>query len=338
MRAYEIAAGNDVDAIAMVERPDPEPGAGEVAISVKACSLNYRDILVISGTYAVGDKVTGVIPLSDGAGIVSAVGEGVTRFKVGDRVAAAFMPGWLDGPLTAELQAGSLGGAIDGMLAEKVVLPASGVVAIPDHLSFEEAATLPCAGVTAWYAQFVGGNVGPGDTVLLLGTGGVSIFALQFAKMAGARVIITSSSDEKLARAKELGADHVINYRTNPEWQEEVLALTGGRGADHAVEVGGPGTLNKTLEAVRFGGSISLMGVLTGLADAVATGLILHKNIKIQGTYVGSVAMFEAMNRAIAQNRITPVIDKAFQFDDAVKALRMLKAGEHFGKIVITIP
>ncbi len=337
VKAYEITAGTDIDAIAVVDRPAPTPGPGDVAIDVKACSLNYRDILVISGTYAVGDKVTGVVPLSDGAGVVSAVGAGVTRFKVGDRVAAAFMPGWLDGPLTAELQVGSLGGAVDGMLAEQVVLPASGVVHIPDHLSFEEASTLPCAGVTAWYAQFVGADIGPGDTVLLLGTGGVSIFALQFAKLAGARVIITSSDDAKLERARALGADHVINYRSNPEWQQEVLALTDGRGVDHAVEVGGPGTLNKTLEAVRFGGSISLMGVLTGLADAVATGLILHKNIKIQGTYVGSVAMFEAMNRAIDLHKMKPVVDRVFPFDKAVDALRLLKAGGHFGKIVVSL-
>ena len=338
MKAYEITAGTDIDSIAIVDRQAPVPGPGEVAITMKACSLNYRDILVISGTYAVGDKVTGVVPLSDGAGVIAAVGEGVTRFKVGDRVAGAFMPGWLDGPLTAELQAGSLGGAVDGVLAEQIVLPATGVVAIPDHLTFEEAATLPCAGVTAWYAQFVGGSVQPGDTVLLLGTGGVSIFALQFAKMAGANVIITSSDDAKLERAKELGADHGINYRSDPEWQQTVLALTGGRGVDHAVEVGGPGTLNKTLEALRFGGSISLMGVLTGLADAVATGLILHKNIKIQGTYVGSVAMFEAMNRAIAHHRLKPVVDRVFTFEQAVDALQLLKSGRHFGKIVVTVP
>lgn len=337
MKAYEITSGTDVDAITIVDRAAPVPGPGQIAIAVKACSLNYRDILVVSGTYAVGRKTTGVVPLSDGAGIVSAVGDGVTRFKVGDRVAGAFMPEWLDGPLTAELQAGSLGGAVDGMLAEQVVLPASGAVAIPDHLSFEEAATLPCAGVTAWYAQFVGANVGPGDTVLLLGTGGVSIFALQFAKIAGARVIITSSDDAKLERARELGADHVINYRRQPDWHSEVLALTGGRGADHAVEVGGPGTLNKTLEAVRFGGSISLMGVLTGLEDPVATGLILHKNIKIQGTYVGSVAMFEAMNRAIDLHKLTPVVDRVFPFSQAIDALKLLKAGGHFGKIVIKL-
>ena len=337
MKAYEITTGADVDAIALVGRPAPTPGTGQILIDVRACALNYRDILTVSGTYAAGNKATGVVPLSDGAGVVAAIGPGVTRFKVGERVAGAFMPQWTDGPLTADLQAGALGGKVDGMLAEQVVLPATGAVAIPDHLSFAEAATLPCAGVTAWYALFVGGGIKPGDTVLLLGTGGVSIFALQFAKLAGARVIITSSDDAKLARAKALGADDVINYRRNPDWQHQVLALTAGQGADHAVEVGGPGTLNKTLESVRFGASIALMGVLTGLADAVATGLILHRNIRIQGTYVGSVAMFEAMNRAIALHGLRPVVDRVFPFDQAVDALRWLKSGSHFGKIVITI-
>jgi NADPH:quinone reductase-like Zn-dependent oxidoreductase len=335
MKAYEIVEGQDVTALAIVERAMPVPGPGEVRISVKACSLNYRDTIVVSGS--AGAKKTGVIPLSDGAGVISAVGAGVRRFKTGDRVAGAFMPQWIDGPLTAELQAGSLGGAVDGMLAEEVVLPASGVVAIPEHLSFAEAATLPCAAVTAWYALFVGGDVKPGDTVLLLGTGGVSIFALQFAKMAGAKVIITSSDDAKMMKARALGADHVINYAKTPEWQGQVLALTGGKGADHAVEVGGPGTLNRTLEALRFSGSLALMGVLTGFGDRVDTGMILHKNIRIQGTYVGSVTMFEAMNRAIAQNRLTPIVDKVFPFEQAAAALLHLKHGRHFGKVVVEV-
>lgn len=337
MKAYEIVSGDGIDAIAIVDRRAPVPGPGEVAIDVKACALNFRDLLVIAGTYSAGAKTTGVVPLSDGAGIVAAVGPGVTRFVPGDRVAGAFMPGWRDGDLSAEIQAGSLGGLVDGMLAERVVLPATGVVKLPGHLTFEEAATLPCAGVTAWYALFVGGRVAPGDVVLLLGTGGVSIFALQFAKLAGARVVITSSDDAKLARARSLGADFTINYRTHPEWQRKVLEITGGRGVDHAVEVGGPGTLNKTLEAVRFGGSIALMGVLTGLSDAVATGLILHKNIKIQGTYVGTVAMFEAMNRAIDAHKMRPVIDRAFPFEQAPDALRLLESGGHFGKIVVAV-
>lgn len=336
MRAYELIDGADVNAIAIKNRPTPHAEAGQVVIDVKACSLNYRDLLIVKGAYPTLGRTTGVIPCSDGAGVVSAIGEGVEGFEIGDRVAGAFMPDFVDGVLTPELQAGSLGGAVDGMLAEQVVLPAHGVVKLPSHLSFEEASTLPCAGVTAWYAHFVGGSVRPGQTVLLLGTGGVSIFALQFAKLAGARVIITSSDDEKLARAAELGADHLINYRKDEDWQKTVLDLTEGIGVDHAVEVGGPGTINKTLEAMRYGGSISLMGVLTGLADTVATGLILSKNIKIQGTYVGSVSLFREMNKAIALHRLKPVVDRVFGFEDASKALAYLESGKHFGKVVVT--
>jgi len=337
MKAYEIISGTSVDAIRLTDRPTPAARTGDVVIDIWACALNYRDIINICGPQDGSNKITGRVPLSDGAGVVSAIGEGVAGLKVGDRVASAFMPNWLSGPMTPEVQAGALGGAVDGVLAEQVALPATGVVKIPDHLSFEEAATLPCAGVTAWYAQFVGGRVVPGDTVLLLGTGGVSIFALQFAKMAGARVIITSSSDEKLERAKALGADHTINYRNHAEWQKVVLDLTEGKGADHAVEVGGPNTLNKTLEAVRVGGSISLMGVLTGFTASISTVLILHKNIKIQGTYVGSVSMFEAMNRAITQNKMKPIIDQVFPFQEAKDALKYLKSGNHFGKVVIAL-
>lgn len=338
MRAYEIIAGDTANAFAIRERQQLRPSHGQVVVTVRACSLNYRDLLVIRGTYSGAAKKTGIVPLSDGAGVVSAVGPGVVSVAVGDRVAAAFMPTFLAGQLTPQHQAEALGGEVDGMLAEQVVLPASGVVRVPEHLSFEEASTLPCAGVTAWYALFVGAIVKPGDTVLLLGTGGVSIFALQFAKLAGARVILTSSDDAKLARARDLGADETINYRTTPEWQQEVLAHTGGRGVDHAVEVGGPGTLNKTLECLRFGGSISLMGVLTGLSDPVATSLILHKNIRIQGTYVGSVAMFEDMNRAIALHQTKPVIDRVFDFQNAAEALGYLESGRHFGKVVIKVP
>lgn len=336
MRAYELVDGTDPAAIAIKNRPRPRPRAGQVVIDVKACSLNYRDLLIVKGTYPALGRTVGVTPCSDGAGVVSAIGEGVEDFAIGDRVAGAFMPDFIDGVLTPKLQAGSLGGAVDGMLAEQVVLGAHGVVKIPSHLSLEEASTLPCAGVTAWYALFVGGALRPGQTVLLLGTGGVSVFALQFAKLAGARVIITSSDDEKLARAAELGADHLINYRKDEDWQKTVLDLTEGIGADLAVEVGGPGTINKTLEAVRYGGSISLMGVLTGMADTVATGLILSKNIKIQGTYVGSVSMFREMNKAIALHRLKPVVDRVFGFEEASEALAYLESGKHFGKIVVT--
>ena len=337
MKAYEIISGTNIDAIRLSDRVAPVAKPGQVVIDIRACSLNYRDILKICGPQDGSNKATGGIPLSDGAGVVSAIGEGVAWLTPGDRVATAFMPNWHSGPMTPEVQAGALGGSVDGVLAEQVALPATGVVKIPGHLSYEEAATLPCAGVTAWYAQFIGGRLVPGDTVLLLGTGGVSIFALQFAKMAGARVIITSSNDEKLERAKLFGADHTINYRNHPEWQEVVLDLTDSKGVDHAVEVGGPDTLNKTLEAVRVGGSISLMGVLTGFTASISTALILQKNIKIQGTYVGSVSMFEAMNRAITQNKMKPVVDRVFPFQEAVDALKYLKSGHHFGKVVITV-
>ncbi len=337
MRAYEIIEGEGVDSIALRDRPAPVARQGQVVIDVKACSLNFRDLNVIRGGYGGTDKPFGSIPLSDGAGIVAQIGDGVTDVSVGDRVSPAFMPGHLDGPLTAEKQAGSLGAQVDGMLAEQVALPASGIVKIPDHLSFAQAATLPCAAVTAWYALFVGGALKPGQTVLLLGTGGVSIFALQFAKLSGARVIITSSDDAKLERARQLGADDTINYRNTPDWHDAVLALTGGQGADIAVEVGGPGTLNKTLQAVRFSGSISLMGVLTGFEDKVDTLSILRKNIKVQGTYVGSVAVMREMVRAIDVNRMQPVVDRVFGFDDAADALRFQESGGHFGKVAISL-
>ncbi|MEM1307062.1 MAG: NAD(P)-dependent alcohol dehydrogenase [Pseudomonadota bacterium] len=336
MQAYEIIPGDGVDAITRVDRPAVMPGPGDVLIDVKACSVNYRDLITIKGGLG-REKPLGGVPLSDGAGVVAAVGAQVTTFKVGDRVVPAFMPWHIDGPLTPEKQAGSLGGAVDGMLQRQIALPASGVLPIPDHLRFEEAATLPCAGVTAWYAHFVGGAVKPGDTVLLLGTGGVSIFALQFAKLAGARVIITSSSDEKLERARALGADETINYRAKPDWHERVVELTDGAGADHAVDVGGPGTLNLTLKAVRYAGTISLMGVLTGVSDPINTVDILSKNIRIQGVYVGSVAVMRDMMRAISAASLTPVVDRVFSFDDAIEALRFQESGNHFGKVVISM-
>lgn len=338
MRVWTLQDAAGFDALVPGERPEPRPGPGEAVVAVRAVSLNFRDLLVATGRYAGGAKPIGRVPVSDGAGEVVAVGPGVTRVKQGDRVAAAFMPGWLDGPLTPEKQASSLGGAgADGMLAEQVVLPADALVPIPAQLSFEEAATLPCAGVTAWYALFEGAALRPGETVLLLGTGGVSIFALQLSKLAGARVIMTTSSPAKIERVRALGADEVIDSRAVPEWQERVLALTGGRGADLAVEVGGPGTLNRTLQAVRFGGHISLMGVLSGLGDRVDTGAILHKNIRIQGTYVGSVAMFQRFVAAVAQSGLRPVIDRVFAFEDARAAYAYLDSGAHLGKVVIRV-
>jgi NADPH:quinone reductase-like Zn-dependent oxidoreductase len=276
------------------------------------------------------------IPLSDGAGEVQVTGAGVTRFKPGDRVAANFMPEWIGGQLDETKARSALGGDVDGMLTEEVVLPAEGLVRIPDHLTFEEAATLPCAAVTAWHALVVGGGVKPGDTVLTQGTGGVSIFALQFARLAGARVIATSSHDEKLARLKELGASDVINYKTTSDWDAKARDLTGGVGVDQVVEVGGAGTLSRSIRAVRLGGYIALIGVLSGLGD-VNPLPILMKSVRVQGIFVGSRTMFEAMNQAIQINRLHPVIDRVFGFDEAVAALKHMESGSHFGKVVLRV-
>ncbi len=337
MKAYERHNKPGLDALALTERPDPTPSPGQVLLQMRAASLNYRDLLVVKGSYSGSNQPAApIVPLSDGAGEVVALGAGVSRVQIGDRVAGAFMPGWIAGEFTQEKAASALGGgSVDGVLAEYVLLHEEAVVPVPAHLSDEEAATLPCAAVTAWYSLFVGGSLKAGETVLLLGTGGVSLFALQFAKSAGARVILTSSSDEKRARARRLGADETINYRAAPDWDDRVLEMTGGRGVDYVVEAGGAGTLNKSLRAVRWGGQISLMGVLTGFAAEVNTAAILSKNIRVQGVYVGSREMFEGMNRAIAQTHLRPVIDRVFPFAEARQALDYLQSGQHFGKVVI---
>lgn len=326
MKAYHLT-GNADPKLSAVTRPDPVAGPSQILVDLKAASLNYRDLLQAG-------SVSGIIPLSDGAGVVSAIGPGVSAWKPGDRVVIGFMPGWVDGEFSQVKQDSSLGGGtVDGVLAQRIAVASDAVVRIPDGMSFEEAACLPCAGVTAWAALFERRPVQPGETVLLLGTGGVSIFALQLAKLAGARVIITSSSDEKLARAKALGADHLINYRTTPDWAAEVLKLTGGLGADFSVDIGGPGTLNETLKAVRSGGRISLMGVLTGFNGPIDTVSILRKRITLQGIYVGSVAMLGAF----ARTGIKPVIDQSFAFEHAEKAYATLVGAGHFGKLVIRI-
>jgi len=273
--------------------------------------------------------------LSDGVGEVVAVGEGVTRVKIGDRVAGIFMQTWLEGEFSAEKSKSALGGAIDGILAEYVTLHEDGVVHVPEHLSDEEAASLPCAAVTAWQALMTQGKLNAGDTILVQGTGGVSLFAVQFAKLVGARAIAISSSDEKLERVLQLGASSGINYKTTPNWDEQVWKLTDEVGVDHVVEVGGAGTMNKSLRAVRFAGTVSLIGVLTGLSGDISTGSILHKGIRVQGIYVGSRAMFEAMNRAIALHQLRPVVDSVFPFKDVREALAYMESGKHFGKIAI---
>jgi len=316
-----------------IERPEPIPGAGEIVVDMKAASLNYRDLLTV--TMGAGNKLP-LVPFSDGAGVVSAVGPRVSRVKVGDRVCSLFFQSWFEGPVTAEARSKPLGGPLDGVLQQRMKLIADGVSKIPNDLSFEEAATLPCAGLTAWRAIAVEAPVGPGDTILVQGTGGVSIFALQFAKALGANVIATSSSDEKLQRAKALGADHVINYKTNPEWGKEALKLTGGRGVDVVVEVGGDNTLSKSLEAVRVGGSIVVIGVLGGFTNNIFIPALFGKNAKMIGISVGSREQFDDMVKHMADWKLHPVVDRVFPVDQAQDALKLMQAGGHFGKICLT--
>lgn len=334
MRAYEIVGDGGVDALALNERPSPRPGPGEVLVRMRANSINYRDLVTIENAAARGIPFPR-IPNSDGAGDVVAVGDGVTGVAPGDRVASCFFQDWNAGPIQAQMMASALGGALDGVLAEEVVLRAGGVIPLPDHLSYEQGACLPCAGLTAWNCLAVQGAMKAGDTVLLLGTGGVSIFGLQFATMCGARPIVTSSSDDKLARARELGAWETINYRDTPDWQGAVMDLTDGRGVDVVLEVGGGGTLAQSIEAVRIGGTVSLVGVLTsGTVDPMT---VLRKSVRLQGVYVGSRAMFQDMNAAIAASAMTPVIDRTFEFGDARAAYHAMRAAGHFGKLAISI-
>ena len=336
MKAYELQAIGNLNGIVQVERPHPEPGPGQIVVRVRAASLNYRDLLVVNGTY--GKIALPLIPVSDGAGEVTVVGDGVTRWKTGDRVAATFFPDWLGGELAPERTKAARGaGSTNGMLAEFVALPETGVVRIPGHLSFEEAATLPCAALTAWNALVEHGSVKSGDTVVLLGTGGVSLFGLQFARMHGARTIITSSSDDKLNRAKALGADETINYRTSPNWEEKVHELTSGRGADHVLEVGGAGTFAKSLRATRPGGHVAMIGVLAGIATELRVTDIVMKSLRVHGIFVGNRDMFESMNRAISLHGLKPAIDLVFPFAKAVSAYEYLQSGQHFGKIVISM-
>ncbi|MBM3395524.1 MAG: NAD(P)-dependent alcohol dehydrogenase [Betaproteobacteria bacterium] len=334
MKLYELQHKSGLDSLTLVSRPDPAPGPGQVLIEVKAWSLNYRDLMVAKGAYGAPPPL-GRIPLSDGVGEVVGIGAGVTRAKVGDRVAGCFMQGWIGGDITPELWATAMGGAIDGMLAQYAVLTEQGVVQVPAHMTDEEAATLPCAGVTAWNALVRKAHIRAGDTVLLLGTGGVSLLALQMAKLHGARTIITSSSEEKLETAKRLGADETINYRANPAWEKVVLEITGGRGADIVVEVGGAGTFDKSLAAVRMGGSVCMIGVLTGVSASVSTAAILRRSINVYGIYVGSREMFDEMNRAFSLHRVRPYIGKRFAFDEARLAYDYLASAAHTGKVVL---
>jgi len=334
MRQWQISSFG-IDALQLVERDSPRPGPGQVLVRVHAISLNYRDLMVVQGRYNPKLAMPRV-PCSDGAGEVAAVGDGVTQWKAGDRVSGIFMQRWLDGGPTASNSKGALGGDIDGMLATEVVLSQDGLVRIPDHLSYEEGSTLPCAAVTAWNALFTGADTRPGDTVLIQGTGGVSIFALQFAKLAGARVLGTSSSDGKLERAKSLGLDAGLNYRSNPDWEKWANEQTGGEGVDVVVEVGGADTLSRAVRATRVGGVVAQIGVLSGANDHADIRPVLSKQIRIQGIYVGSRENFVAMNKAIEHSRLKPVIDRSFAFDQVPDALRHMENGSHFGKIVIS--
>ncbi len=333
MKTYELQSFG-FDGLKLAERPQPEPKANEVLLKMRAWSLNYRDLMIVNGRYNPRLRFP-LVPLSDGVGEIVAVGAHVTRVKVGDRVASTFFERWVSGELTDEIAKTALGGGgKDGVLAEYVALHEDGVVRVPEHLSDEEAATLPCAALTAWNALITQGKIKAGDTVLVLGTGGVSIFALQFALMSGARVLITSSSDEKLARARELGAHEGINYKTHPDWEEQARALTGGRGVDHVVEVGGAGTFAQSLRATRRGGTVSLIGVLSG-AGEVNPIPILMNSLRVQGIYVGSREMFEAMNAAISLHKTHPIVDRVFPFAEASAAMEYMASGAHFGKVCI---
>ena len=333
MRVWQISSFG-IDSLEFAERPAPASGPGEILVRVRAVSLNFRDLMMVKGLYNPKLRLPR-IPCSDGAGDVAAVGEGVTAWKPGDRVAGIFMQNWLDGPITAAKTKGALGGDIDGMLAEYVVLKESGLVRIPEHLSFQEAATLPCAAVTAWNA-LASGDVKPGSTVLIQGTGGVSIFALQFARLRGARVLGVSSSDEKLERASAIGLDAGLNYRDNPDWDRWAFDQTGGDGVDLVVEVGGLGTLTRSLRAIRMGGTIAQIGVLAAGTEGIPLGLILHKWSRIHGIYVGSRKDFVEMNRAISLAELRPVGEE-FDWSQAREVLERMEEGSHFGKMVLTV-
>lgn len=342
MRAYSLTQFG-IEHLQPSELPAIQMIPGHVLVKVHAVSLNYRDLLVVKGIYNPRMALPR-IPCSDGAGVIVAVGEGVTRVQVGDRVCGIFMQRWLDGSATAEKSKAALGGDVDGMLAEFVLLPQEGVVRFPQHLSFEEASTLPCAAVTAWNAlQHAGSNPSSptlaGETVLIQGTGGVSLFALQFAKLLGAKIIGTSSSEEKLARAEALGLSAGCNYKQRPDWSKWAIETTGGEGVDRVIEVGGAGTFSQSLRAVRVGGLVAQIGVLTGGAttEQLALTPILHKQIRVHGIYVGSRMMFEQMNAAISQAKLHPIIDQVFPFEQAQQAFLHMQSASHFGKIVVRV-
>lgn len=335
MKAYQIEQFG-IENFRVVEREMPEPAADEVLVRFHAASVNYRDLMVVTGTYNPRMKMPAV-PFSDGAGEVVSAGEGVSKWKPGDRVMPIFAQRWFDGDSSEEKRRTSLGAGAqwDGVLREYGAFNQESLVRIPEHLSYEEAATLPCAALTAWHALIESGKIKPGDLVLTLGSGGVSVFAVQFAKMAGARVFATSGSDEKRAKLVELGADETVNYREREGWDLAAVEFS-GEGVDHVVEVGGAGTLPKSINAARIGGHVAMIGALTGAAGFNPVTAFM-KAIRLQGIFVGSRRMFEDMNKAIVANKLRPVIDRVFEFDQAADALRHMESGAHFGKIVVRI-
>jgi len=336
IRQYQLETDGGELRLVMKEVTRPVPGENEVLVRVRATALNRRDLSILESEYG-GQNRNGLVPLSDGAGEVVALGPGVTRFQVGDRVAGTFFAHWVDGRRSAATNASARGGAIDGMLSEMVVSHEDGLVAVPEHLTFEEASTLPCAAVTAWNALFTHGQLQPDDFVLLEGTGGVSIFGLQFSGAAGARPIITSSSDAKLDRTRELGAFGTVNYQTNPDWQEEVRSLSGNTGVAHVLEVGGRETLSKAVQTVGFGGHIALIGGLSGSARSLPIGSFIGLGASVTAIYVGSRADFEAMNDFISEHRLRPIIDRVFSFEEAAAAYEYMASESHLGKIVISL-
>ena len=333
IRCYEIASANGIGSLVLNQREHPTPGRGEVLVQVRASSINYRDLMMIEDPVPRGVRYP-TIPNSDAAGDVMAVGSGVRAVKVGDRVATCFFQRWDSGTITSDGMNSALGGALDGVLSEQVILGEKGVIRFPDHLSYNEASTLPCAALTAWHALVEFADIQPGETVLLLGTGGVSMFALQFACMLGARPIVISSNDGKLERARSMGAVGLINYQTTPEWQDKVMELTDGVGVDVVVEVGGAGTLERSVAATRVAGRIALIGVLAG--GTMNPTMMMRKSIRLQGIYVGSHDMFKRMNEAISTNELKPVIDETFPFADAASAYYAMQRAEHLGKLVVT--
>jgi NADPH:quinone reductase-like Zn-dependent oxidoreductase len=334
MKTYEIQQFG-IENLAIVDREMPIPTATQVLVKFHANSLNYRDLMMINGWYNPRLKMP-LVPFSDGAGEVVEVGENVTQFKIGDRVCPIFMQNWIDGEIDSTKTRGTLGGDVDGCLREFGAFNENALVHIPLYLTTEEASTLPCAAVTAWNALIVSGKLKKDDFVLLQGTGGVSIFALQFAKIFGAKVIIISSSDEKLERAKQLGADFTINYKEREDWDKAVMEITEKRGVDHVVEVGGAGTIQRSANAVKIGGHIAVIGVLANKGEFNPT-TILMKAIKMHGIFVGSREMFESMNNCISENNLQPIVDKTFAFDEAKEALKTMESASHFGKIVVKI-